>query len=210
MTENTTTTDGTEAEEAELVESKSASEALPDELVEIDESESETEFVALGQPRAADDLPEELIEIDEVDAEEDVPGSGAVSGGFGFAGIVLGLVSLSTNWTSSVISERANDNGQIHSTATTQAQANQLGVTLAHQGWHTQAVWALAFAVGAMLFGAGSLLSPSLLLSGKQPAWAKAVSLGAVIVGVIGVVLAVLTLTNVFGGAITVPPTPAS
>jgi len=203
MTENTTTTDGTEAEEAELVESKSTTEALPDELVETDEAQAETEFVALGQPRAAD-LPEELIEIDETDTEEDVPGSGAVSGGFGLAGVVFGLVSLTTNWTASVISERANDYGQVHSAATTQAQANQLGVTLAHSGWHTQAMWSLIFAIAALLFGAGSLLSPSLLLSGKSPAWSKAVSFAAVIVGVVGVVLALLTLTNVFGAAITV------
>jgi hypothetical protein len=204
MTENTTTTDGTEAEEAELVESKSASEALPDELVEIDEPEAETEFVALGQPRAGDDLPEELIEIDETDAEEDVPGSGAVSGGFGFAGIVLGLVSLTTNWTSGIITTRNLDNFEVN--LKTQ-MTNQQYVDVTHQGWHTQAQWALIFGIAALLFGAGSLLSPSLLLSGKSPAWAKAASFAAVIIGVIGVLLAVLTLTDVFGGTITAPAT---
>lgn len=203
MTENTTTTDGTEAEEAELVESKSASEALPDELVEIDEPEAETEFVALGSPRAAD-LPEELIEIDEADAEEDVPGSGAVSGGFGFAGLALGLVSLTTNWTSGVISSRDLDNSEVN--LKTQ-MTNQDYVNFAHSGWHTQAMWALFFGIGAVLFGAGSLLSPSLLLSGKSPAWSKAASFAAVIVGLIGVAFAVLTLTDVIGGALTAPST---
>jgi hypothetical protein len=48
--------------------------------------------------------PEELIEIDD-DAwdEDDVAGTGAVSGGFGFAGLALAIVSLTTNWTSSVV-----------------------------------------------------------------------------------------------------------
>jgi len=201
MTENTTTTDGTEAEEAELVDSKSTSEALPDELVEIDEPEAETEFVALGSPRAAE-LPEELIEIDEADAEEDVPGSGTISGGFGFAGLALGLVSLTTNWTSGVISSRDLDKSEVN--LKTQ-MSNQDYVNFAHSGWHTQALWALFFAIGAVLFGAGSLLSPSLLLSGKSPAWAKAASVAALIVGLIGVVFAVLTLTNVIGGALTAP-----
>lgn len=202
MTENTTTTDGTEAEEAELVESKSTIEALPDELVETDEPAAETEFVALGHPRAAD-LPEELIEIDEPDAEEeDVPGSGAVSGGFGFAGLALALVSLTTNWTSSIVTSRSLDNYEVN--LKTQ-MTNQQYVDITHSGWHTQAWWALAFAVGAVLFGAGSLLSPSLLLSGRTPGWAKAASVAAVIVGLIGVIFAVLTLTNVFGAAITAP-----
>jgi hypothetical protein len=201
MTENTTTTDGTEAEEAELVESKSATEALPDELVETDEPAAETEFVALGHQKAAD-LPEELIEIDEADEEEDVPGTGTISGGFGFAGIVLGLVSLTTNWTSGVITTHSLDNYEVN--LKTQ-MTNQQYVDITHNGWHTQAWWALAFAVGAVLFGAGSLLSPSLLLSGKSPAWAKAAAFGAVIVGLIGAVFAVLTLTDVIGSAITAP-----
>ncbi len=206
MTENTTTTDGTEAEEAELVESKSASEALPDELVETDEPEAETEFVALGGAQAAG-LPEELIEIDEVEAEEDVPGSGAVSGGFGFAGLVLGLVSLTTSWTSSVVTTRDLDNYEVNLKSQI---TNQQYVDITHAGWHTQAQWALVFAAAAVLFGAGSLLSPSLLLSGKSPAWSKAISIGAVIVGLVGVILAVLTLTNVFGGTITAPATTTS
>ena len=80
--------------------------------------------------------------------------------------------------------------------------SNQDYVDFAHSGWHTQALWALVFAIGAVLFGAGSLLSPSMLLSGKSPAWAKAASVAALIVGVIGVVFAVLTLTDIIGGHI--------
>jgi hypothetical protein len=205
MTENTTTTDGTEAEEAELVEAKSTSEALPDELVDIDEPEAETEFVALGSPQAA--LPEELIEIDEDEDVEDVPGTGVVSGGFGFAGLALGLVSLTTNWTSGIITTRSLDNFEVNLKT---SMTNQQYVDITHNGWHTQAWWALIFAVAALLFGAGSLLSPSLLLSGKTPAWAKAASVAALIVGLVGAVFAVLTLTDVIGAAITAPATTGS
>jgi hypothetical protein len=205
MTENTTTTDGTEAEEAELVEPTSQ-ESLPDELLEAEEPPAETEFVSLGAPQAVH-LPEELIEIDDAEAEEDVPGSGAVSGAFGFAGIILGLVSLTTNWTSGVVTTHQVDNFEVN--LKTQ-MTNQQYVDITHTGWHTQAQWALVFAVAAVLFGAGSLLSPSLLLSGKSPAWAKAASWAAVIVGLVGVLLAVLTLTDVFGAAITAPATASS
>ena len=69
MTDNTTTTGGSDAES---------------------ETESETEFASVGSAQEAEAvLPEELIEIDDdgADDEDDVPGTGTVSGGFGFAGL---------------------------------------------------------------------------------------------------------------------------
>ena len=44
-----------------------------------------------------------LTGIDDDDsAPDEVRGTGAVSGGFGFAGLALAVVSLTTNWTSGV------------------------------------------------------------------------------------------------------------
>ena len=70
--------------------------------------------------------------------------------------------------------------------------------------WRTQGWWALVFAVAAVLCGAGALLLPRLLPSGT-PGWAKAAATGAIIVGLVGVLLAVLTITGVFGGHLTAP-----
>ena len=67
----------------------------------------ETEFVSVGSAKEEEAaLPEELIEIDDdgADDEDDVPGTGTVSGGFGFAGLALAIVSLTTNWTSGIAS----------------------------------------------------------------------------------------------------------
>jgi uncharacterized membrane protein len=72
-------------------------------------------------------------------------------------------------------------------------------------GWHTQGWWALAFAAAAVLFGAGVLLSPGLLRSRRIPGWAKATATGAIIVGLVGVLLAVLTVAGVLGGHLTAP-----
>ena len=181
MTENTTTTGGAEAE-------------------------SETEFVAVGsasEEEAA--LPEELIEIDDDGTdEEDVPGTGAVSGGFGFAGLALAIVSLTTNWTSGIVVSHAQYVEEVHQTSTASAQTS---LNMYENGWHTQGWWALAFALGAVLFGTGALLSPSILLSGKTPGWAKAGATAAVIVGLLAALLAVLTIVGVFGGHITAPTT---
>ena len=71
--------------------------------------------------------------------------------------------------------------------------------------WRTQGWWALAFAVAAVLCGAGALLLPRLLPSRGTPGWAKAAATGAIIVGLVGVLLAVLTITGVFGGHLTAP-----
>ena len=89
---------------------------------------------------------------------------------------------------------------------TSQASA-QTALNMYENGWHTQAWWALAFALGSVLFGAGALLSPSILLSGKTPGWAKAGATAAVIVGLIAALLAILTITGVIGGHIVAPST---
>jgi hypothetical protein len=204
MTENTTTTGGAEAESEGENELGPAAESET-EIVSADD-DSATEFVPAGPANEeAALLPEELIEIDDDGAdEEDVVGSGAVSGGFGFAGLALAIVSLTTSWTSDVVVSHSQDSESAH--ATTQLTFQQQ-LDSAVDGWHTQAWWGLAFAVGAVLFGAGSLLSPSILLSGRAPGWAKAGATAAVIVGLVGVLLAILTLTGVIGANITAPPT---
>jgi hypothetical protein len=181
MTENTTTTGGSDAE-------------------------SETEFVSVGSAQEAEAaLPEELIEIDDDGADEDdVPGTGTVSGGFGFAGLALAIVSLTTNWTSGIMVSHSQYIQQVHQTSSASAQT---ALNMYENGWHIQAWWALAFALGGVLFGAGALLSPSILLSGRTPGWAKAGATAAVIVGLIAALLAILALVGVLGGHIVAPST---
>ena len=57
----------------------------------------------------------------------------------------------------------------------------------------------------AVLLGAGALLLPWIRLSRGTPGWAKATAGSAIIVGLIGVLLAVLTVIGVFGGHLTAP-----
>jgi hypothetical protein len=204
MTENTTTTGGAEAE------SEGENELAPAAESETEtERENEIEFASVGPANEeVAVLPEELIEIDDDGTdEEDVVGSGSVSGGFGFAGLALAIVSLTTNWTSDVVVSHTQDVEQGTATASLTAQQQ---LDMLHNGWHTEGWWALAFALGAVLFGAGSLLSPSILLSGRAPGWAKAASTAAIIIGLVGALLAILTLTNVIGGTITAPPAATS
>ena len=162
-------------------------------------------LVALGSPGEEAAFREELIEIDDAGSAEDaVPGTGAVSGGFGFAGLALAIVSLTTNWTSSVVVSHAQENEEIRAPSSGLTVQQQLD--LSASGWHTQGWWALVFAVAAVLFGAGALLSRRVLLRGGTPGWAKAAATSAIIVGLVGALLAILTITGVFGGHLTAPP----
>jgi uncharacterized membrane protein len=191
MTDNSTNKGGTDAKSGSgLVALGSPDEeaALPEELIEIDDDDSDD-----------DDSSDELIEID----EDDVPGTGAVSGGFGFAGLALAIVSLTTNWTSSVVVSHAQNNEEMRAPSSGLTVQQQLD--LSASGWHTQGWWALVFAVAAVLFGAGALLSRRVLLRGGTPGWAKAAATSAIIVGLVGALLAILTITGVFGGHLTAP-----
>jgi hypothetical protein len=156
------------------------------------------------EPTEIDDFSEELTEFDDDDPGEDrVPGTGAVSGGFGFAGLALAVVSLTTNWTSGVVVS--------HGLYSEEVNAPSSGLTVQQQlnlyanGWHTQGWWALVFAVAAVLAGGGALLLPRVLRRGGTPGWARAAATSAIIVGLVGVLLAVLTITGVFGGHLTPP-----
>jgi len=69
------------------------------------DTETGSALIAFESPDEEADLPEELPEIDDDDSGGDdddsggdsVLGTGAVSGGFGFAGLALAVVSLTTN-----------------------------------------------------------------------------------------------------------------
>jgi hypothetical protein len=152
------------------------------------------------------DLPDELAGIDDDDpAGGGVLGTGAVSGGFGFAGLALAVVSLTTNWTSGVVISHSQYSEQIHAPSSGQTAQQQLDMYA--NGWHTQGWWALAFAAAAVLFGAGALVLPGILRSRGTPGWAKATATSAIIVGLVGALLAVLTIIGVLGGHLTAPAT---
>ena len=151
-----------------------------------------------------DDLGEEFTETDDDDQGGDgVPGTGTVSGGFGFAGLALAIVSLTTSWTSGVVVSHGQYSEEVNAPSSGLTVQQQLNMYA--NAWHTQGLWALAFAAAAVLAGAGALLLPRLRRGGGTPGWAKAAATAALVVGLVGVLLAVLTITGVFGGHLTAP-----
>jgi hypothetical protein len=187
MTDNTTNNDGADAGSALLASDSLDEQAdLPQEFTEFDES------------------PDELTEIDDDSSGGNgVLGTGAVSGGFGFAGLALAVVSLTTNWTSGVVVSHGQYSAEMK--ASSSGLTVQQELNMYAQGWHTQGWWAFVFAAAAVLFGAGALLWPRILRRGGTPGWAKGAATGAIIVGLVGALLAVLTIVGVFGGHLTAP-----
>ncbi len=176
----------------------------PDEQADLQEDLTDLAEEFTDFPDELTDLPEELAEADDDDSDGDgVLGSGAVSGGFGFAGLALAVVSLTTNWTSGVVVSHGQYSVEMN--APSSGLTAQQELNLYASAWHTQAWWALVFAAAAVLFGAGALYVPRVLRSGGNPGWAKATAISAVIVGLVGALLAVLTIIGVFGGHLTAP-----
>ncbi len=171
--------------------------------------ETETEIVsaAVSEPELAEpDQPEELREFDEEDETEDASGSGFVSGAVGLASLVLGLASLGGGWLGSIYGARAEYMTELK----TKTQSTQASLDAFHSSWHAQAALGGIFSIAALLFGAGVLAAPGLLLSGRTPAWARASALGGVIIGLIGLILALLTWFNIIAPGLTAPPAPAA
>ena len=185
-TNNTTNTGGADAGPALAVDSLDEHADLPEELTETD------------------DFPDDLTEFDDDDSDgKGVPATGAVSGGFGFAGLALAVVSLTTNWTSGVVVSHGQYSEEVN--APSSGLTVQQELNMYANAWHTQGWWALVFAAAAVLFGTGALVLPRILGRGGTPGWAKATATAAVIVGLVGALLAVLTITGVFGGHLTAP-----
>jgi hypothetical protein len=164
---------------------------------------SASEVLVFGSPEDEADVAGEPTEIDDDESADGLLDTGAVSGGFGFAGLALAVVSLTTNWTSGVVISHGQYGEEVH--APSSGLTGQQTLDMYAHGWHTQGWWALLFAAAAVLFGVGALLGPGVVRGGDNPGWAKAAANGAIIVGLVGALLAVLTITGVFGGHLTVP-----
>ncbi|MBO0832141.1 MAG: hypothetical protein J2P29_09245 [Actinobacteria bacterium] len=175
-------------------------------------------LITFGSPDESADLLEELNENGDDDSGGDgVLGTGAVSGGVGFAGLALAVVSLTTSWTSGVVVNHGQFSAEVQASGSGLTGQQQLNMY--ENGWHTQGWWALVFAAAAVLAGAGAVLWPRVVVlwprvavlwprvvrSGGSPGWAKAAATSAIIVGLVGALLAVLTVTGVFGGHLTAP-----
>ncbi len=140
------------------------------------------------------------------DDTDDTDGTAVAAGptgvGQGAGAVVsagLGLVSLTGSWVGTVASARESLIGQLETSS-----SSNVG-TLIEKGygnaWHATALWGGAFALVALVVGVVVLARPAFGAPGRpQAPWIKSVSWAGVVLGVIGLLLAVLKYTDVLLG----------
>jgi MFS family permease len=171
-----------------------------------EETETEVVSTAVSAPALAEpEQPEELVEFDEDDETEEATESGFVSGAFGITSLLLAIASLGGGWLGTVYGQRSEYLVELKTTT----QSAQASLNAFHSNWHGEAAIAGIFAIAALLVGGGVLTAPALLLSGRAPAWVRATALGGIIIGLIGLLLALLTWFDVLAAGLTAPPASA-
>ncbi|MDH6219418.1 hypothetical protein [Streptomyces pseudovenezuelae] len=157
-----------------------------------------TEIIG-SDDEAADDADLTDDELDEIVLAEEASPSGIAQGAAAVVSAVLGLVSLTGGWIGTVAAARETLVGQL-GTSSTASVATQIKEVYG-DAWKASALWAGIFALLALIVGAVVLVRPAFGTPGKpQPVWIKSVSWAGVVLGVVGLLLAVLKYTDVLLG----------
>jgi hypothetical protein len=163
------------------------------------------------------DVADEAGDEADEDAGESVAGEPAepgrsdlsrlAAGAAAVVGAGLGLASLTGTWLSDLISERQELIGQINGqTATPEEQV----ATIYGTPWHTTALINGCFALAAIVVAGAVLLLPAFRKTGEEsPTWVRAVAVGGVALGVIGLVIAAVMWFDVFTDLPAIPEQPA-
>ncbi|GHF87348.1 hypothetical protein [Streptomyces thermodiastaticus] len=143
-------------------------------------------------PDSAADAQEDTRE----DTESGKPGrTGAGQGAGAVVSAALGVISLSGSWVGTVAGAREQLIGQLR-TSTSASVAKQLQEVYG-DAWHTTAVCGGLFALLALVVGAAVLVRPAFGTPGPaQAPWIRSVSWAGVVLGVLGLLLAVLKFTD--------------
>jgi hypothetical protein len=191
-TEDTTAATTAAAEEAEE-ETAEASESEPATDSDSDDTPGET----AATTDEADDADDADDGVDGEPAETARSGlSGVAAGAAAVVGAGLGLASLTGTWLSDLMSSRQELIGQIHGqTATPAEQVAAIYGT----PWHTTALFNGFFALAAILVAGGALVLPTFGKNSEEsPTWVRAVAVGGLVLGTIGLVIAALMWFDVF------------
>ncbi|MFI1049120.1 hypothetical protein ACH4U3_25570 [Streptomyces griseoruber] len=133
---------------------------------------------------------------DDAVAKEGATGVGQGAGAVVAA--VLGFVSLSGSWIGTIAGARQTLVGQLQ-TSSSASVAHQIQAVYG-DAWQATALWAGLFALTALVVGVVVLARPAFGNAGPQAPWIKSVSWAGVVLGVVGLLLAVLKYTDALLG----------
>ena len=182
----------------EATEVKSDAETVDVTKTDEEVTEPDTANTEAEAAEDEDDLSEEEYAAELAKLQLEHPEEGPSGVGQGAAAVVsaaLGFISLSGGWIGTVAGARAQLDGQLH-TASTASVATQIKEVYG-TSWHATAIWAGLFALVAALVGVGALIRPAFGTPGKpQATWIKSVAWAGVVLGVVGLLLAILKYTD--------------
>jgi hypothetical protein len=187
------------------METKTADETAPEstEPTEATEAAAEAtndEAAADGtRPDAADDSTDGVTTADAgpeagTEAAGKVP-SGVGQGAGAVVSAALGLVSLSGSWLGTVAGAREQLVGQLR-TSSSASVSTQIKEVYG-DAWHTTALWGGLFALAALIVAVVVLARPAFGTPGSpQAPWIRSVAWAGVVLGVVGLLLAVLKYSD--------------
>ncbi|MGW0536447.1 hypothetical protein [Streptomyces sp. NPDC003032] len=185
------------------------------EAPEVDVTKSEDEAVDATDDEAGDgadtdaDAETDTDLSDETDDLADGPAKSATPAGVGqgaaaVVSVALGVIGLSGGWLGTVAAARSNIVGQLE-TAQSASVANQIQA-LYGDSWKITALIAGIFALTALVIGFVVLVKPAFGAPGKEQApWIKSVSWAGVVLGVIGLILAIAKYSDLLLGLPSAP-----
>jgi hypothetical protein len=165
------------------------------------EATNEERTEATTTEQATEETAQEARAEEAAAGEENAPEgpSGVGQGAGAVVSAALGLISLSGSWLGTVAGARQQLVGQLR-TSSQASVANQIKAVYG-DAWHATALWGGMFALAALIVGVVVLARPAFGVPGKaQPAWIKSVAWGGIVLGVIGLFLAVLKYTDILLG----------
>ncbi|MEZ0114095.1 hypothetical protein ABH920_008129 [Catenulispora sp. EB89] len=162
----------------------------------------------------ADEIIPELVE-DEDDyldgdalvLDEAKTGSGIVAGAGAIVATGLALTSMGGSWVGDILAQRQQLIGQIN---TANSAADAIIKQRYTEPWHKTALVGIWFAVAAMLVAAATLFVGEFFAKHPAPAWVRALTWGALALGIVGLGVSAAIYFDVFTGTITVPAGAAS
>ncbi|WP_133915774.1 hypothetical protein [Streptomyces sp. NBC_00582] len=177
---------------------KTVDEAADEQTADLTKTDASDDVTTTDETGEAEDL---LEAGDEAGAEDGAGTQGATGVGQGAGAVVsavLGLVSLSGSWIGTIAGARQTLVGQLQ-TSSTAGVAEQIQAVYG-DAWQATALWAGVFALLALVTGVVVLARPAFGNPGPQAPWIKSVSWAGVVLGVIGLLLAVLKYTDALLG----------
>lgn len=150
---------------------------------------------------------DDYLDGDDLALDDAKTGSGIIAGAAAIVATGLALTSMGGSWVGDIVAQRQQLIGQIN---TANSAADAIIKQRYTEPWHKTALVGIWFAVAAMLVAAATLFVGEFFAKRPAPTWVRALTWGALALGVVGLGVSAAIYFDVFTSTITVPAGAAS